>query len=74
MEKETKYDFQGWPIEELTMKDLREFVDNHKDLDDNAKLFVFQDDGMGYGAINGQCSGLYLSKDEDGIDEVQIWF
>lgn len=75
MEKENvRYDFQGWPIKELTMKDLREFVNNNKELDDNVKILVLEDDGMGYGAVNGYCSDIYVSKNEEENDEIQIWF
>jgi len=75
MKKENvRYDFQGWPIKELTIKDLREFVNNNKELDDNVKILVLEDDGMGYGAVNGYCSGIYVSKNEEENDEIQIWF
>lgn len=75
MEKENvRYDFQGWPIKELTMKDLREFVNNNKELDDNVKILVLEDDGMGYGAVNGYCSSIHVSKNEEENDEIQIWF
>lgn len=74
MEKEVKYDFQGWPIKELTMKDLRDFVKRNGSLDDEVKIFVLQDDGMGYGAINGYCNGIYLSDGENNEKEVHIWF
>lgn len=74
MEENVKYDFQGWPIDELTMKDLREFVENNKDLGDDTKIRVLEDDGMGYGAVNGYCSGLYVSDIEDNKKEIQIWF
>lgn len=71
---EQAYDFQGWPIDKLTMKDLREFVANNGDLDDDVKLIVLEDDGMGYGANNGYCSTLYVNDIENNGKEVQIWF
>jgi hypothetical protein len=75
MEKENvRYDFQGWPIDELTMKDLRKFMEENSTLDDDVKIRVYQDDGMGYGAINGYCSLLCTYEDEDGKKEVQVWF
>ena len=67
-------DFQGWPIDKLTMKELREFVKENEKLPDDTKLKVYQDDGMGYGANNGYCSELYVSNDEEDNAIVQIWF
>ena len=72
--KSDNYDFQGWPIEKLTMKELRKFVKDNCVLDDEVKLHVYQDDGMAYGAVNGYCSDLYVDKDNDGNNEVRIWF
>ena len=72
-ENKIKTDFQGWPINELTMKDLRKFVRDNGSLDDDVKLLVLEDDGMGYGAVNGYCTDLYVI-DNDGKKEVQIWF
>jgi hypothetical protein len=56
------------------MKDLRKFVRDNGALDDDVKLLVLEDDGMGYGARNGYCSDIYVGKDKDGKNEVQIWF
>lgn len=62
-------------IPQLTMKDLRKFVRDNGALDDDVKLMVYEDDGMGYGANNGQCCELSVYEDEDeNIKEVQIWF
>lgn len=69
-----RYDFQEKLIETLTMKQLRKFVRDNGALDDNAKILVLQDDGMGYGANNGYCSSLYASENKNGKKEVQIWF
>ena len=75
MEKENvRYDFQGWPIDELTMKDLRKFVEDNQSLDDDVKILVLQDDGMGYGANNGYCSDICLYTDENDEKQIQIWF
>ena len=75
MEKENKiYDFQGWELNELTMKDLRKFVRDNGVLDDDVKIRILEDDGMGYGAINGICTSIYVGKDKDGNNEVQFWF
>ena len=71
---EQQYDFQGWPLEQLTMKQLRKFVRDNGALDDDVKLLVLEDDGMGYGARNGYCTDLSVSEDEEGKKEVQIWF
>ena len=69
-----QYDFQGWKIKKLTMKDLRKFVRDNGALDDTVKLLVLEDDGMGYGARNGYCSDIYVGKNEVDEKEVQIWF
>ena len=71
---EVQNNFQGRSIEKLTMKELRKFVKENGALHDEAKLLVLQDDGTGYGANNGYCSGLYVSKDENNDTTVQIWF
>ena len=71
---EDRTDFQGWPIDKLTMKDLRKFVRDNGPLDDDVKLLVLEDDGMGYGANNNYCSDLYVDKDENDKKTVQIWF
>ena len=70
-------DFQGWPIGQMTFGDMKLFVNNHQDLDDDTKLLVLQDDGMGYGANNGYASFMCVSEPtvKDGGDkEIQIWF
>ncbi len=72
--KEDQTDFQGWPIKKLTMKQLRKFVRDNGALDDDVKILVLEDDGMGYGARNGYCSDIYVSENEDKEKEVQIWF
>ena len=69
-----EFDFQGWPVKKITMKDLRRFVRENGPLGDEVKLFVLQDDGMGYGAINGYCSDLLVGLNDEGNNEVQIWF
>lgn len=73
--KNTKqYDFQGWEIKKLTMKDLRKFVRDNGALDDDVKLLILEDDGMGYGARNGYCSDIYVGNDKDDKKEVQLWY
>jgi hypothetical protein len=68
-------DFQGWPLEKLTMKELRKFVRDNCALDDNVKLRILQDDGMGYGANNGYCTDISIYEDMDNNNkEVQFWF
>lgn len=67
-------DFQGWPIEKCTMKELREFVKENNGLSDDTKILVLEDDGMGYGGNNGYCSDIYLSGNEKGETEIKIWF
>jgi hypothetical protein len=72
--KEPYIDFQGWEQRKHTMKDLREFVDKNGNLADDIQILVLEDDGMGYGAINGYCTDIYLSDGDNGKKEVQIWF
>ena len=69
-----QYDFQGWKVKKITMKQLRKFVRDNCPLDDNVNILVLEDDGMGYGARNGYCSDIYVSENKDGKKEVQIWF
>lgn len=71
---EEQDDFQGWPVKKLTMKELRKFVRDNGALDDDVKLLVLKDDGMGYGAVNGYCSDIYVSNGKNRKKEVQIWF
>lgn len=72
--KGKQYDFQGWELKKMTMKDLRKFVRDNGALDDDVKLLILEDDGMGYGARNGYCTDIHLDKDNDGNKEVRFWF
>lgn len=74
LKKDDQYDFQGWKIKKITMKQLREFVKDNHYLEDDTNVLVLEDDGMGYGARNGYCSDIYVGKNKDGKKEVQIWF
>ena len=57
------------------MKELRKFVRDNCALDDNVKLHILQDDGMGYGANNGYCTDISIYEDTDNNNkEVQFWF
>ena len=49
-------------------------VDKNGNLADDIQILVLEDDGMGYGARNGYCTGIYLSDGDNGKKEVQIWF
>lgn len=69
-----KTDFQGWKEKQLTLGDLKKFVEKSKGFDENAKIVIYEDDGMGYGANNGTCADIYLSEDLNGNDEVKVWF
>jgi len=69
-----QYDFQGWKIKKITMKELRKFVRDNRQLDDDVRILILEDDGMGYGAVNGYCSGIYVGENKDGKEEVHIWF
>ena len=74
LKKSDQYDFQGWKVKKITMKQLRKFVRDNGSLDDDVNILVLEDDGMGYGARNGYCSDIYVSENKDGNKEVQIWF
>jgi len=74
LKKSDQYDFQGWKVKKITMKQLRKFVRDNEPLDDDVNILVLEDDGMGYGARNGYCSDIYVSENKDGKKEVQIWF
>jgi hypothetical protein len=67
-------DFQGWPLDKLNMKYLRKFVRDNDALDDDVKLLILEDDGMGYGARNGYCTNIFVSDGDDNKKEVQFWF
>ena len=67
-----QYDFQGWKVKKITMKQLRKFVRDNDPLDDDVNILVLEDDGMGYGARNGYCSDIYVSENKDGKKEIQI--
>lgn len=69
-----RYDFQGWKINDCTLGDLRNLVNDTKDLPSSTKIRVLEDDGMGYGANNGSCTDMYLSEDSDGNYEIKVWF
>jgi hypothetical protein len=71
---EPQVDFQGFPVKNLTMKDLRKFVRDNGALDDTVKLHVLEDDGMAYGANNGFCTDIYVGESVNNEKEVQIWF
>lgn len=69
-----QYDFQGWKVKKITMKQLRKFVRDNEPLDDDVNILVLEDDGMGYGDRNCYCSDIYVSENKDGKKEIQIWF
>lgn len=69
-----RYDFQGWKIDKINMKELRKFVRDNCQLDDDVNILILEDDGMGYGAVNGYCSDIYVDENKDGKEEVHIWF
>ena len=70
--REVKTDFQGWKMNNATLGDLRKCVKNTERLPNEPPVIVYQDDGMGYGAINGACTDIYWGGDND--DEIRIWF
>lgn len=83
---EADFDFQGFLIPHITLreglmnigfkedkKNNRFYIENDNELLDTVPL-ILQDDGMGYGAINGKMTNFYLSGDEKGNSEVHIWF
>lgn len=72
--KEERRDFQGWKLIPQTFGDLKEFVKNNASLSDDTKLIILEDDGMGYGANNGNCTEISVSEDKDGKETIQFWF
>ena len=72
--QEEQIDFQGWPLQERTMKDLREFMKRNKSLDNETKILVLEDDGMAYGARNGYCTEISVSENKEGGKEIHIWY
>ena len=42
-----QYDFQGWKVKKITMKQLRKFVRDNGSLDDDVNNKILEDDGMG---------------------------
>lgn len=72
--EEQHYDFQGWKLKKLTMKDLKNFVNTNQSLDDNLSVMIYEDDGMGYCGKFGSCSDIELSKDSRGNEEIRFWF
>ena len=81
-EKLVGYDFQGWPIFKMTLKEVLlglggKEEDNKIIFDANdpsMKIYpsILEDDGMGYGAINGACTDIYWGGGDN--DEIRIWF
>ena len=47
LKKGDEYDFQGWKVKKITMKQLRKFVRDNGSLDDDVNILVLEDDGMG---------------------------
>lgn len=70
--REVKTDFQGWKMNNATLGDLRKCVKNTERLPNETPVMVYQDDGMGYGAINGSCTDIYWGGSDN--DEIRIWF
>ena len=73
---EPRTDFQGWPEDEVTFGQLKSFLINEKELEDNAKVRILMDDGMGYGALNGICTGVNVSESptDENNKEIHLWF
>ena len=71
---EEAVDFQGWKVNNATLGDIRELVEKTKSLQNDTKVRVFEDDGMGYGANNGLCTDIYWGSDLEENDEIRIWF
>ena len=55
------------------MKSVKTYIENDNELLNTVPL-ILQDDGMGYGAINGKMTDFYHSGDKKGNDEIHIWF
>lgn len=69
-----RVDFQGWKEKQITLGDLRKVIEQTSTVSDDAKVIVYEDDGMGYGANNGICTDIYWSEDVDGNDVIKVWF
>lgn len=76
---EPQYDFQGWEQKPQTFRDLLVNLNIKKEndtfiIDECEKILdkpicILQDDGMGYGAVNGVAFDVYQDD-----EEIQIWF
>ena len=72
-------DFQGWPIKHYTWKELRDElamqigvdVSGDKTEYDDYKIVIAEDDGMGYGAVEGPCNGVEV---DDEKKTIKLWF
>lgn len=69
-----RVDFQGWKEKQVTLGDLRKVIEQTSTVDDDAKVIVYEDDCMGYGANNGICTDIYWGEDVDGNDVIKVWF
>lgn len=67
---ETEVDFQGWELKKHKVRDLKDILSIRKDLDEY-ELMILEDDGMGYGAVNGYCNGIEI---DDNNKELHLWF
>lgn len=62
-------DFQGWPMNVLTVGELKQALEG---VDDDAEVWVYEDDGMGYCVEPREASDAYLSANSE-RKEFQIW-
>ena len=72
-------DFQGWPIKHYTWKELKQElnrmagigVGNDQSDFDEYQVVIAEDDGMGYGAVEGPCNGVEV---DDEKKTIKLWF
>lgn len=67
--REVRKDFEGWPEYALTVGLLKELLEK---ADDDAEVWIHEDDGMGYCANPVEAVDGYIST-VDGKQQVQIW-
>lgn len=87
--KENEETFQGDIKKPLTLKDVlnsikvpklnkRAYILDEKDSNDKKLLdmpvILLQDDGMGYGALNGACREAYVNDYDENNKSIYLWF
>lgn len=87
--EENEKTFQDDEKKPLTLRDILDKISNNK-LNDRVYLFdekdsndkklldmsviLLQDDGMGYGALNGACREAYVNDYDENNKSIYLWF